>query len=216
MNRSAIALLHTLRQNYETAATPIVISGCIGPRGDGYQITDTMTADNAQKYHWPQIQVFQEAEAHIVSALTLTYAEEAIGITRAAQSVGIPVVISFTVETDGKLPSGQVLADAIAQVDTSTGNGPIYYMINCAHPTHFEHILATDQPWLSRIHGIRANASSKSHTELDEAEELDEGNPQDFGRQYLDLSDQLPNLNILGGCCGTDHRHIEAICKACL
>lgn len=216
INRQAIALLHTLRQEYETETSRMVISGCVGPRGDGYQADEAMTASEAQQYHLPQIQVFCEAEADMVGAITMTYAAEAIGITRAAQSVDMPAVISFTVETDGRLPTGQTLKDAIAQVDTATNNGPIYYMINCAHPSHFAHILATDEPWLFRIHGLRANASTKSHAELDEAEELDDGNPQELGMQYLNLSDQLPNLNVLGGCCGTDHRHVEAICKACL
>lgn len=216
MNRNAIALLHTIRQQYETETSRMVISGCIGPRGDGYQVDTAMTPAEAQVYHLPQIEAFREAEADMVSAVTMTYTEEAIGITRAANLVGMPVVISFTVETDGKLPTGQGLKDAIAQVDAATGNGPIYYMINCAHPSHFEPIFATNEPWLTRIHGIRANASTKSHAELDEAVDLDDGNPQELGQQYLNLSDALPNLNILGGCCGTDHRHIEAICKACL
>lgn len=216
MNRNAIALLHTIRQQYETETSRMVISGCIGPRGDGYQVDTAMTPAEAQVYHLPQIEAFRDAEADMVSAVTMTYAEEAIGITRAAHLVGMPVVISFTVETDGKLPTGQVLKDAIAQVDAATGNGPIYYMINCAHPSHFDHIFATNEPWLTRIHGLRANASTKSHAELDEAVELDDGNPQELGQQYLNLSDALPNLNVLGGCCGTDHRHIEAICKACL
>lgn len=216
VNQKAIALLYTLRQQYETETSRMVISGCVGPRGDGYQSNTAMTPTEAQVYHLPQIEAFREAEADMVSAVTMTYAEEAIGITRAAHLVGMPVVISFTVETDGKLPTGQTLKDAITQVDTATGNGPIYYMINCAHPSHFDHVLSANEPWLMRIHGLRANASTKSHAELDEAEELDDGNPQELGQQYLNLSDALPNLNVLGGCCGTDHRHIEAICKACL
>jgi len=216
MNRKAIALLHRIRQEYETEASRMVISGCVGPRGDGYQVDETMTADEAQHYHLPQIQVFREAGADMVGAITMTYIEEAIGITRAAQSVEMPVVISFTVETDGKLPTGQALKDAIAQVDAATEKGPAYYMINCAHPSHFDPIMATHEPWLARIHGLRANASTKSHAELDAAEDLDDGNPQELGAQYLNLSDKLPNLNVLGGCCGTDHRHIEAICKALL
>ncbi len=216
VNQKAIALLHTIRQQYETESSRMVISGCIGPRGDGYQVETAMTPAEAQVYHLPQIEAFRNAEADMVSAVTMTYAEEAIGITRAAHLVGMPVVISFTVETDGKLPTGQALKDAITQVDTATGNGPIYYMINCAHPSHFNHVLSADEPWLTRIHGLRANASTKSHAELDEAEELDDGNPQELGQQYLNLSDALPSLNILGGCCGTDYQHIEAICKACL
>lgn len=216
MNHKAIALLHTIRQEYETETSRIVISGCVGPRRDGYQAHETMTTDEAQTYHLPQIQVFREAGADMVGAITMTYAEEAIGITHAAQSVAMPVVISFTVETDGKLPTGQALKDAIAQVDAATEQGPVYYMINCAHPSHFDHIMTTNEPWLARIRGLRANASTKSHAELDEAENLDDGNPQELSTQYLDLSDKLPNLNVLGGCCGTDHRHIEAICKAML
>lgn len=216
VNQKAIALLHTLRQQYETETSRMVISGCVGPRGDGYQSDTAMTPTEAQVYHLPQIEAFRDAEVDMVSAVTMTYAEEAIGITQAAQLVGMPAVISFTVETDGNLPTGQTLKDAITQVDTATGNGPIYYMINCAHPSHFDHVLSADEPWLTRIHGLRANASTKSHAELDEAEELDDGNPQELGQQYLNLSDALPSLNVLGGCCGTDHRHIEAICKACL
>ena len=89
-------------------------------------------------------------------------------------------------------------------------------MLNCAHPVHFDHILLPDQPWASRLKGIRANASSKSHAELDESEVLDDGNPVELGRQYKRLTERLPDLKILGGCCGTDHRHIEEICMACV
>ena len=148
--------------------------------------------------------------------MTITYIEEAIGLTRAARSAEMPVVISFTVETDGKLPSGQTLEDAVEKVDKATDNTPAYYMINCAHPTHFEDVLTTGEPWLQRLGGIRANASTKSHAELDEAEELDDGNPVEFGNQYRVLRDRLSNLTVLGGCCGTDHRHIQEIAKACV
>lgn len=216
MNRKAIALLHEIRDKDETEKTPMVISGCIGPRGDGYNPAELMTVDEAQEYHLNQITTFQDAEADMVTAITMTYVEEAIGIVRAAKSVGIPVVISFTVETDGKLPTGQTLKDAITQVDQATDNTPVYYMINCAHPTHFANVLVTDQPWLERIRGLRANASTKSHAELDEAEELDDGNPEELGSQYGELRGKLKNLNVLGGCCGTDHRHVEAMCKAYL
>jgi S-methylmethionine-dependent homocysteine/selenocysteine methylase len=150
----------------------------------------------------------------MVAAFTMTYADEAIGITRAAQAAGVPVAISFTLETDGRLPSGQPLADAIAQVDAATGTGPAYFMINCAHPEHFEHVLEDDADWTARIMGIRANASRLSHAELDEAEELDEGNPAELGGQHARLRALLPHLTVLGGCCGTDHRHVGEICTA--
>jgi S-methylmethionine-dependent homocysteine/selenocysteine methylase len=216
MNHKAIALLHDIRKEYETEQSRMVISGCLGPRGDGYVPSDAMTADEAQHYHRNQIETFRDADADLVTAITMNYVEEAIGIARAAQSVGMPVVISFTVETDGKLPTGQTLKDAIAQVDRATNQTPAYYTINCAHPTHFAEALTSGEPWLERIRGIRANASTKSHAELNESETLDDGNPEELGSQYRELKDKLKNLNVLGGCCGTDHRHIEAICKACL
>jgi S-methylmethionine-dependent homocysteine/selenocysteine methylase len=212
-NHLAIALLEDIRDEYESDQTPMVISGCIGPRGDGYQPGELMGEAEAEYYHTEQIEVFSQSNADLVTAMTLTYAEEAIGISRAAQKANIPVVISFTVETDGKLPTGQTLKDAIASVDRATNNAPIYYMINCAHPLHFAHVLQSGGDWLDRIKGVRANASIKSHTELDEAEELDDGNPVELGIQYQKLQTLLPNLNIFGGCCGTDIRHIEEICK---
>lgn len=216
MNHKAIALLHNLRQTDETDQSRMVISGCVGPRGDGYAPADAMTADQARDYHHFQIEAFHDAEADLVTAITMNYAEEAIGITQAAQAVGIPVVISFTVETDGHLPTGQTLKGAIEEVDRVTQEGPAYYMINCAHPTHFAGVLPEHEPWLSRIRGLRANASTKSHAELDASDTLDDGNPAELGQLYRDIKAKLTNLNVLGGCCGTDHRHIESICKACL
>ncbi|PMB34359.1 homocysteine S-methyltransferase [Fischerella thermalis CCMEE 5319] len=215
IDHQSIQLLQGIRKNYETEQSPIVISGCVGPRGDGYHPEHCMTADEAATYHQEQIAAFQDADADLVTAMTMNYTEEALGITFAAQAIGMPVVISFTVETNGDLPTGQTLKDAIAQIDAATHNGPAYYMINCAHPTHFAHILPTDEPWLGRIRGLRANASTKSHAELDEAEELDAGNPAALGSQYRELKQKLQSLNVLGGCCGTDHRHVRAIYQAC-
>ena len=214
-NRQAIAMLHTIRDEFETKLAPFVISGCVGPRGDGYNAGAMMSSDEALAYHRAQIRAFSEAGADMVTAITMTYAEEAIGLTLAASEAGMPVAISFTVETDGRLPSGQSLKDAIEMVDRATGNGPIYYMINCAHPTHFEDALRGGEAWVERIGGLRANASTLSHAELDEAEELDDGNPVELGSQYRDLMALLPNLFVMGGCCGTDHRHVEAIHAAC-
>ncbi len=212
-NEQAIALLEAIRSDYETPTNPMVISGCIDPRGDGYSATSMMTVDEAEQYHGEQIRTFRESAADMVTAITMTYSEEAIGLTRAAQGAGMPVAISFTVETDGRLPSGQPLADAIGQVEDATNGAPVYYMLNCAHPTHFDTQLPADAAWTQRIRGLRANASTLSHAELDEATELDDGDPVALGEQYRALSSKLPNLNILGGCCGTDHRHVEEICK---
>ncbi|MEM9978027.1 MAG: homocysteine S-methyltransferase family protein [Cyanobacteria bacterium P01_D01_bin.2] len=213
VNRRAIALLQDVRTAYATASTPIVVSGCIGPRDDGYSPGSRMSAREAEQYHQPQIDSLRRAD--LVSAFTLTYPEEAIGIARAAKIAQIPVVISFTVETNGTLPNGMELQDAISMVDAATDSTPVYYMINCAHPIHFDQVILNQDTWVERIRGIRANASMMSHAELDESETLDDGNPQDLGERFYGLRQRLPHLNILGGCCGTDQRHIEAICAAC-
>ena len=215
-NRAAIDLLVQIRDTHESDVTPIVISGCLGPRGDGYVVDGAMAATEARDYHRRQVNVLASADVDMVAAFTMTYADEAIGITQAAQAAGVPVAISFTLETDGRLPSGQSLSDAITQVDAATDAGPAYFMINCAHPEHFEHVLDGDADWAGRIMGIRANASRRSHAELDEAEELDEGNPAELGGQHARLRGLLPNLTVLGGCCGTDHRHVGEICTAWL
>ena len=215
LNRKAIELMVELRAEY-AGEQPIVISGCIGPQGDGYAPDSMLTPDEAEAYHAVQIGTFADTAADLVTAITMTYAEEAIGVARAAEAAGIPSVISFTVETDGRLPSGQALSGAIQQVDDATGGAPAYYMINCAHPTHFESVLEPGAAWAERIGGLRANASTKSHAELDEAEELDEGDPADLAERHAALRARLPRVNVLGGCCGTDHRHVGAICGAWL
>lgn len=213
LNRDAVALMRAVAAE-NADLRHVVVSGCIGPRGDGYVVGAAMDAGEAEAYHARQIRVFAEAGVDMVAAMTMTYAGEAVGVTRAARAAGVPVAISFTVETDGRLPSGQPLGDAVAEVDAATGGGPDYYMINCAHPTHFDDVLPDDAAWTHRIVGLRANASTRSHAELDAAEELDEGDPHDLGARYRALRDRLPRLAVLGGCCGTDHRHVGAICAA--
>ena len=213
VDRRGVALLEELRATTDGVPN-VIISGCIGPRGDGYRVDNEMTAEEAERYHEPQVATFADTAADLVSALTLTYAGEAVGVARAARNAGIPSVISFTVETDGRLPSGQSLGEAIEEVDDQTQGAVAYFMINCAHPTHFAHVLEDDGDWRSRIRGLRANASEKSHTELDEAEELDSGDPAELARQYRELQTRLPSLTVVGGCCGTDHRHVAEICTA--
>jgi S-methylmethionine-dependent homocysteine/selenocysteine methylase len=211
VNRRAVALAEEIRADAETERTPVVINGVVGPRGDGYNPAFLMSAEEAEAYHSEQIATFADTAADMVSAITMTYADEAVGITRAARAAGMPVAISFTVETDGRLPDGQALRDAIERVDAETGGAPAYYMVNCAHPTHFDGVLAEEGPWRERIGGVRANASRMSHAELDESEELDEGDPDELAAQYRDLRPLLSSANVLGGCCGTDHRHVAAI-----
>lgn len=214
VNRDSLQLMHDLRARHETATSPMVVSGCIGPRGDGYDPGQSMTPQDAEAYHRLQIGALADAGADMVSAITMTNADEAIGITRAAMKAGMPVVISFTVETDGRLPTGQSLVDAICEVDVVTGNAPAYYMINCAHPTHFKGVLG-NEPWTRRIGGLRANASKRSHQQLNDSADLDAGSPVELAGEYRELVRRHPQINVLGGCCGTDHRHIECIALAC-
>jgi S-methylmethionine-dependent homocysteine/selenocysteine methylase len=214
-NGQSVELLARLRGELEGDGPPMVISGCIGPRGDGYNPAAMMGVEEAEDYHGMQARVFADTDADMVTAITMTHAGEAAGVARAARAAGMPVVISFTVETDGSLPSGQPLADAIVEVDAATDSAPAYYMINCAHPTHFADTLEAGASWTERIRGIRANASAMSHAELDEAEELDDGDPAEFASLNRALRERLGHINVLGGCCGTDHRHIEAVGKAC-
>ena len=213
-NRDAIALMEELRESEAGGDSPVLISGCIGPHDDGYSPSEMLDAAEAHAYHAFQIGTFAGTSADLVTAVTMTYVEEAIGVARAATAAGMPVVISFTVETDGRLPSGQALGEAVEQVDADPESEVAYFMINCAHPTHFESVLAGDAPWLRRVQGLRANASRMSHAELDEATELDPGDPDDLGARYAALREQLPMLNVLGGCCGTDHRHVTMIYSA--
>ncbi|MDG2990903.1 homocysteine S-methyltransferase family protein [Candidatus Synechococcus calcipolaris G9] len=215
INCAAIAHIETLRHEYESDHTQIVLSGCIGPRGDGYAIESTMDATEAEAYHWPQIHTVAGTAADMVCAFTINYPEEAIGIVRAAQRAQIPISISFTLETDGHLPNGQSLPSAVQQVDAATAEYASYFMINCAHPTHFEKSLMGGEPELGRIRGVRANSSRKSHQELNDSTELDSGNPTELGQYYIAIKQQLQQLNIMGGCCGTDHRHIAQIAKEC-
>jgi len=214
LNRQSIELMCQVRFELETTRSPMVISGNIGPLGDGYA-AGTMSAEDAERLHAPQINTFAETEADMVSAFTMTTTNEAVGVTRAGVKAGMPVVISFTAETDGRLPNGQTLREAIETVDAATNRAPAYYMINCAHPTHFDAALAAGEAWVKRVRGIRANASTRSHAELDKATDLDAGNPVELGRQYRQLRRRLGHITVLGGCCGTDHRHVEQICFAC-
>jgi S-methylmethionine-dependent homocysteine/selenocysteine methylase len=215
-NRQAIRLLEEIRDESDTGEGAIVISGCVGPRGDGYVPDSAMSESDAERYHRDQIQTFAATAADMISAITMNYVAEAIGIVRAARAADMPVAIAFTVETDGRLPTGQTLRSAIEEVDARTDRYAAYYGINCAHPTHFEDAVAEVGDWIERVRMVRANASRKSHAELNESPELDPGNPDELGGQYARLMSRLPRLNVMGGCCGTDHRHITCIAEACV
>lgn len=212
-NHDAVAFIAGLREEFSANTKPIVLNGLVGPRGDAYAPEEAIAVQEAEEYHAKQIGWFAETEVDMVSALTFTQADEAIGIIRAAKSAGLPIVVSFTVETDGKLPTGQPLSSAVDAVDAATDGAAAYFMVNCAHPDHFFHLLG-DEGWARRIRGIRCNASRMSHAELDQCEVLDDGNPEELGDQYRAISEKMPWLNVFGGCCGSDLRHVTRIAQA--
>ncbi len=212
-NRRSVDLVLEVRERFEAPSCPFVVSGNVGPRGDGYRVEARMTVDQARRYHATQIETFAQTHADLVTAVTLNYVDEAIGIVLAARDAGIPIVISFTTEVDGRLPSGETLAGAISKTDAATRAYPTYYMINCAHPTHFERELRDASDWTSRVSGVRANASKRSHAELDASPDLDAGDPDQLAGEYRALRTLLPKLSVYGGCCGTDLRHLRAISR---
>ena len=215
VNIDGVRFVQHLRDEWSSAVSPCVINGVIGPRGDGY-VAGTMDPSAAEDYHAFQAEALAAAGVDMISAMTMNTIGEATGIARAAAALGLHHVISFTLETDGHLVGGASLREAIESVDEATGGSPAYYMINCAHPLHLEGAIGTGEAWTARLGGLRANASTLSHAELDEAETLDEGDPADLGRRYRALQRSHPGLRVVGGCCGTDHRHVEAIRDACL
>lgn len=207
VNRTAIEFLGGLRESYGDVED-VRLLGVMGPRGDGYVAGEKADPDEAAEYHRAQTEAFAAAGADLVSAYTLTGPEEGVGIVRAARSAGIPVLIGFTVETDGRLPDGTPLRDAVEHVDAAAA--PDGFIINCAHPTHIAPAL-DEGDWLSRVVQVSPNASTRSHAELDDAEELDEGDLGLLTSSYDALRPKLPSLKVVGGCCGTDARHVAAL-----
>lgn len=206
VNRDAIALLVEVRGD----ADDVLVSANIGPRNDAYLPGETMSAAEAEDYHAAQIRSFVGTEVDVVSPYTFANAKEAIGVVNAARRVDLPCVVALTVETDGRLPSGQTVVDALAEIDAATDAAAAYFMINCAHPEHF----AESLPETDRLGGVVVNASRCSHAELDGATELEDGDPDELGQQVSALMRQLPSMRVFGGCCGTDMRHLEAMARA--
>jgi S-methylmethionine-dependent homocysteine/selenocysteine methylase len=210
-NTAAVGFLRDVAGEWADRVPEIRLSGQVGPRGDGYVPGAAVDPDEAAAYHQPQVTAFAEAGADLVSALTLSDVGEAVGVVRAARAAGVPVLVSFTVETDGRLPTGLTLAEAIAATDAAAA--PDSFMVNCAHPDHVARALAGDGPW-ERVHGLRVNASDLSHEELDAMTELDDGDPDALATAHARLERLLPSVTLVGGCCGTDTRHVEAIWQA--
>ena len=210
VNRDAVTYLRGLAEAVPDGVERVLVVGAVGPRGDGYLAGD-LDADRYADYHRPQLAAFAEAGADLATAYTLTTVAEAVGIVRAGRDVGLPVAISYTVETDGRLPDGTALGDAIEQLDAATASGAAHVLVNCAHPDHVSPGIDAGAAWAARIAGLRVNSSRLSHAELDEAEELDEGDLPDLATRTRQLAGSLPSVRIIGGCCGTDSRHIAAM-----
>ena len=213
INQRSITLMESIRDEYKDENPFIYISGCVGPRSDAYNIGRKMTIDDAVDYHLPQIKALKSSGADFITALTINYLEEGLGIVMAAQEANIPVVISFTVEKNGKLCDGRSLEDAIMDIDWCTGSYPLYYMVNCAHPSHYLSEINTDNQWIQRIKGCRSNASSLSHEELDASDSLQQDPMYEFTDSHILLKTFLPGLKVFGGCCGSDHNHVEGLCQ---
>ena len=212
LNKQSIKFIREVAEKF-TSLSRVIVSGNIGPRGDGYRADLLMTAAQSKAYHADQVKAFALSDVDIITAATITYSNEAIGIVEAARSFALPVVISFTVETHGKLPGGESLKEAIENVDAATDHYSEHFMVNCAHPEHFKNEFLGNGDWKGRIGGIRANASLKSHAELDESTELDAGDKCLLASGYEELFRLLPSIKVVGGCCGTDWEHLEEICK---
>lgn len=204
-NRAAVALARGVAEASE--ATRTRVSGIVGPRGDGY-IAAGADADEAADYHSVQVRSFAAEGVDLVHAMTMSEPAEAMGVVRAARAASLPVAISFTVETDGRLPDGTTLSDAINTLEAT--DPADWYGINCAHPTH---VLAglDGEAWQQRLRFFRPNASTMSHEELDNMEVLDSGDMALLVDATKSLREQTPEVAVLGGCCGTDSRHVAAL-----
>jgi S-methylmethionine-dependent homocysteine/selenocysteine methylase len=212
-NTDAVDLLRSLRLRYaaELGLRDVVVVGVVGPRGDGYRSAGAPSPAEAADYHHAQVAAFAGAGVDVVTAYTLTTAGEAIGLSRSCREHGLPVAISFTLEVDGRLPDGTTLADAISEVDD--GAAPDYYLVNCAHPEHVLAGLDADDGsgWRSRLLGLRYNASTRSHAELDEAHDLDAGDLDTIAAGHDRVVARLPSVMVVGGCCGTDASHVARL-----
>jgi homocysteine S-methyltransferase len=209
VNTDAVRLLAELGERYSAEVPEVVLAGLVGPRGDGYVVEEVMDPWQARDYHLAQARTFADAGADVLSSLTLTTVNEGIGVALAAGEVGLPVTVGFTVETDGRLPDGTALRAAVEAVDDVAP--PDWFVVNCAHPSHVARAVADAGPWLERIGGTRVNASTLSHAELEAAEGLDDGDPAVLGGEQAALAASLPALHVVGGCCGTDARHVAAM-----
>jgi len=212
INIRGIEFYRDFAKEYATAETPMTVSGAIGPKGDAYNVGRVPDAAEAEDYHSEQILTMRKAGVDQVTAMTFSGVEEAIGFCRAAKAAGVPVVVSFFVVRGGRLKGGESLDEAIARVDAATGNAPAYFMINCTHPTEFEPSL-TEGDWTNRLGGFMPNAVAAETLDLCKLGHLEDGDPEELGDQMAGLARRFGHVNVWGGCCGTDGRHIGQITR---
>lgn len=212
INFRGVEFYKELADEYESGDNPMPIGGVIGPRGDAYEIGKTPDAAEAEEYHSEQIQTLTDAGVDMITAATLSFVDEAIGIARAAKSAQIPIVLSFFTNSDGNLESGPTVREAIEAVDAATDSAPAYYMINCSHPLEFEPALE-EAEWTRRLGGFMPNAVASEKLSLCTLGHLEDGDPEELGHQMGSLARRFPHMTVWGGCCGTDSRHLGQICK---
>ena len=212
INLRGIEFYRDFAREYASPETPMLVGGVIGPRGDAYNVGRTPDAAEAEDYHSEQILTFRKAGADHVTAMTFSSFDEAIGLARAAKAADMPVVVSFIASNGGRLHGGETLEQAITRVDAETGNAPQYYMTNCTHPTEFEPAL-TPGDWIQRLGGFMPNAVAMETLDLCKLGHLEDGDPEELGAQMAGLAKRFPHINVWGGCCGTDGRHIGEITR---
>ncbi|MDJ0640581.1 MAG: homocysteine S-methyltransferase family protein [Paracoccaceae bacterium] len=207
VNRDAVALMEDVRR--ASGRDDVLVSACIGPRFDPYADIPSMSAESARRYHSAQLAALKDTSVDLVTAYTFNRLSEAAGCISAARDIDMPIVMSLVVETDGCLADGTKLVDAVDAIDAETDGAALFFMVNCAHPLHFAEALDAHP----RLMGIVSNASSCSHAELDEAETLDEGDPEQLGRETAEIIRRNPSIRVFGGCCGTDMRHLASMAR---
>jgi len=208
-----IRFLDDLRAEYADRVSDVYIAACIGPRGDAYGTGGDISADESEDYHSVQLHNLDGTAADMAVAATFNNVPEAIGVIRAANSIGIPIGVSLTLTPEGRLRSGPSLREAIETIDEASGGGAVWFGTNCAHPVEFEPALADAGPWLERLRYIRPNAAKMDKIALCSLGHLEDGDPVELGQQMGEVARRFPRVDILGGCCGTDERHLSQIAQ---
>lgn len=212
INHQSIEFLRNIAVDYSNNIENILIQGLIGPRGDAYETNHSITEAEAQDYHSVQLQTLKSANVDLATAMTFNNVPESIGVARAAVEADVPLCISLSLDGSSNLNSGPSLAEAITTIDAATDSSVAFFMINCVHPLEYEPALA-DEQWITRIRGVRPNASVMDKLSLCTIGHLEAGNPTELGKQMGDLMQRYPHMDICGGCCGTWDTHLDQIAE---